>query len=100
MSGMGNMGNLGKGAKMNYGAMEAELNKKMKIAKMKERMKTKSEMNAMMKETESKLNEIKLQTPPAVSEEEIISLFGNGQTKTDNTTQNQKKNNKKKKTKK
>ena len=100
MSGMGNMGNLGKGAKMNYGAMEAELNKKMKIAKMKERMKTKSEMNAMMKETEAKLNEIKLQTPPAVSEEEIISLFGNGQTKTDNTTQNQKKNNKKKKTKK
>jgi len=94
MGNMGNMGNLGKGAKMNYGAMEAELNKKMKIAKMKERMKTKSEMNAMMKETDAKLNEIKLQTPPAVSEEELISLFGNGQ------TQNQKKNNKKKKTKK
>jgi hypothetical protein len=80
------MGGLGKGAKMNYGAMEAELEKKMRIAKMKERMKTKSEMNNMMKETQAKLQEIKLQTPPAVSEEEIISLFSKEDTKTDNKT--------------
>jgi hypothetical protein len=86
MGGLGNMGGLGKGAKMNYGAMEAELEKKMRIAKMKERMKTKSEMNNMMKETQTKLQEIKLQTPPAVSEEEIISLFSKEDTKTDNKT--------------
>jgi hypothetical protein len=86
MGGLGNMGGLGKGSKMNYGAMEAELEKKMRIAKMKERMKTKSEMNNMMKETQAKLQEIKLQTPPAVSEEEIISLFSKEDTTTDNKT--------------
>ena len=86
MGGLGNMGGLGKGAKMNYGAMEAELEKKMRIAKMKERMKTKSEMNNMMKETQAKLQEIKLQTPPAVSEEEIISLFSKEDTTIDNKT--------------
>jgi hypothetical protein len=61
------MSNPGKGAKMNFGAMEAELDKKMRLAKMKERMKSKAEMNNMMKETQSKLQEIKLQTPPSVS---------------------------------
>jgi hypothetical protein len=107
MGGVGNMGGLGKGAKMNYGAMEAELDKKMRIAKMKERMKSKSEMNNMMKETQAKLQEIKLQTPPAVSEEEIISLFTKGDAKTDKSTKNQNQNqnqtgnkNKKKKSKK
>jgi len=107
MGGLGNMGGLGKGAKMNYGAMEAELEKKMRIAKMKERMKTKSEMNNMMKETQAKLQEIKLQTPPAVSEEEIISLFSQGDAKLDKSTKNQNQNqnqtgnkNKKKKSKK
>jgi hypothetical protein len=107
MGGLGNMGGLGKGAKMNYGAMEAELEKKMRIAKMKERMKTKSEMNNMMKETQAKLQEIKLQTPSAVSEEEIISLFSQGDAKLDKSTKNQNQNqnqngnkNKKKKSKK
>ena len=95
MGGMGNMGGMGKGAKMNYGAMEAELNKKMRLAKMKERMKTKAEMNNMMKETEAKLQEIKLQTPPVVSEEEIISLFSKTDNKTDNKTNKKKKKNKK-----
>jgi hypothetical protein len=102
MGGMGNMGGLGKGAKMNYGAMETELNKKMKLAKMKERMKTKVEMNNMMRETEAKLQEIKLNTPPLVSEEEIISLFSKGDSATDNKTNksSQGQNKKKKKTKK
>jgi hypothetical protein len=67
----------------------------MKIAKMKERMKSKSEMNNMMKETEAKLHEIKLQTPPVVSEEEIISLFSKGDPPTDNKTNKKKKKSKK-----
>ena len=100
MGGMGNMGGMGKGAKMNYGAMEAELDKKMRLAKMKERMKSKAEMNKMMKETQTKLQEIKLQTPPVVSEEEIISLFSKEDKKTEKTTQNKNGNkNKKKKSK-
>ncbi len=94
MSGLG-----GKGAKMNFGAMEAELNKKMKIAKMKERMKSKAEMNNMMKETQAKLQEVKLQTIPSVSEEELISLFSkedNTEQKTTTKNKNNQKNKKKK----
>jgi hypothetical protein len=85
------MSNPGKGAKMNFGAMEAELDKKMRLAKMKERMKSKAEMNNMMKETQAKLQEIKLQTPPSVSEEEIISLFSKEDKKTDKSSKNKKK---------
>ena len=41
------------------------------------------------------LQEIKLQTPPVVSEEEIISLFSKTDNKTDNKTNKKKKKNKK-----
>jgi len=47
------MGGLGKGGKVNYGAMEAELNKKMRTAKMKERMKAKAEMNKNVKNAQT-----------------------------------------------
>jgi len=66
---------LGKGSKINYGAMEAELNKKMKIAKMKERMYAKSEMNKAMKEANEKAQENAEGSKPAISEEELIALF-------------------------
>jgi hypothetical protein len=66
---------LGKGSKINYGAMEAELNKKMKIAKMKERMYAKSEMNKAMKEATEKAQENAAGAKPAISEEELIALF-------------------------
>jgi hypothetical protein len=66
---------LGKGSKINYGAMEAELNKKMKIAKMKERMYAKSEMNKAMKEANEKAQENAAGAKPAISEEELIALF-------------------------
>jgi hypothetical protein len=91
------MSSAGKGAKMNFGAMEAELDKKMRLAKMKERMKSKAEMNNMMKETQAKLQEIKLQTPSPVSEEEIISLFSQEDKKTDKSSKNKNVNKKKKK---
>jgi hypothetical protein len=95
---LGKMGGLGKGAKMNFGAMENELNKKMKLAKMKERMKAKSDLNNLMKETQAKLNEVKLQTEPTVTDEEIISLFSKDEVKTEPNTKKSK-NNKKKKSK-
>lgn len=93
MLGKMGMSGLGKDAKMNFGAMEAEMNKKMRMAKMKERMKTKAEMNKLMKETQAKIQETQLQTPPAVSEEELISIFNDTKTKQVNKSS---KNNKKK----
>jgi len=68
---------LGKGGKVNYGAMEAELNKKMRIAKMKERMHAKSEMNKAAKEAQS--HQQQSTSKPAMSEEELIALFSKGE---------------------
>jgi hypothetical protein len=93
MLGKMGMSGLGKDAKMNFGAMEAEMNKKMRMAKMKERMKTKAEMNKLMKETQAKIQETQLNTPPAVSEEELISIFNDNKTEQVNKSS---KNNKKK----
>ena len=93
MLGKMGMSGLGKDAKMNFGAMEAEMNKKMRMAKMKERMKTKSEMNKLMKETQAKIQETQLNTQPAVSEEELISIFNDNNTEQVNKSS---KNNKKK----
>ena len=44
--GMGNLGGLGGGGKVNTAAMEANLNQKMKMAQTKERMRAKAEANA------------------------------------------------------
>jgi hypothetical protein len=68
---------LGKGGKVNYGAMEAELNKKMRIAKMKERMHAKSEMNKAAKEVQTQQQQ--QSSKPAMSEEELIALFSKGE---------------------
>jgi len=65
---------LGKGGKVNYGAMEAELNKKMRLAKMKERMHAKSEMNKAMKEAQQNQQQ-QVSSKPAMTEEELIALF-------------------------
>jgi len=82
MPGMGDMSKifsqmgipgLGKNTKVNMGAMEAQMNKNMKLAKMKERMRAK----AATKETVS--------TPaasaerPALSDEELIKIFSTGE---------------------
>ena len=70
---------LGKGAKMNMGAMESHLNKNMKAAKMRERMQAKAEANkstkAQTKSTESTANASK----PTISEEDIIKIFSTGE---------------------
>jgi hypothetical protein len=81
---------LGKGGKVNYGAMEAELNKKMRLAKMKERMHAKSEMNKAAKETQSQQHQTT--SKPAMSEEELIALFSKSE-KAEKTPRNANPNN-------
>jgi hypothetical protein len=81
MPGMGNMQQIfsqmgipglgGKNGKMNMGAMEAQLNRNLKTAKMKERMRNK--MDAKKEERTSDLN------APLVSEEEVVSIFSTGE---------------------
>jgi len=73
---------LGKGAKVNMGAMESQLNKNMKMAKMKERIKTKAEANAKAKEQAStafcNMSDT-IQTSPSISEEELLQIFSAGE---------------------
>jgi hypothetical protein len=68
---------LGKGAKMNMGAMEAQLNKNMKTAKMKERMQAKAQAN------KTELNKSQTKTTatasPMISDEDIIKIFSTGE---------------------
>jgi hypothetical protein len=70
---------LGKGAKINMGAMEAQLNKNMKMAKMKERIRTKAEAKANAKEqTDTAFCNIS-DTTPSISEEELLKIFSTGE---------------------
>lgn len=87
MPGMGNMQQmfsqmgipgLGKGAKINMGAMEAQLNRNMKTAKMKERIKSKAEANANAKAKEQEATSSSKETP-AISEEELLKIFSTGE---------------------
>lgn len=72
--GMGNLSGLG--GKVNIGAMEAQLNSKMKMAKTRERIRAKAEANAIAKEKiEEKSNTVPVLQKPAISEEELIKLF-------------------------
>ncbi len=73
--GMGNLGGLG--GKMNTGAMESQMNKRMKMAQMKERMRAKAEANAKGKTAAAAT----ATTPvmPTVSEEEILKIFSTGE---------------------
>ena len=84
MPGMGDMSKifsqmgipgLDKNTKVNMGAMEAQMNKNMKMAKMKERMKAKSEQK-LNPATASNTSQSK--TTP-LSEEELIKIFSSGE---------------------
>ena len=70
---------LGKGAKINMGAMEAQLNKNMKNAKMKERFRAKVEANAKAKEQSQTAFCNMSDAPPAVSDEELLKIFSTGE---------------------
>jgi hypothetical protein len=63
---------LGKGGKMNMGAMEAQLNKNMKAAKMRERMQAKVNKQKPADTTTATFE-------PTISEEEIIKIFSTGE---------------------
>ena len=69
---------LGKGAKMNMGAMEAQLNKNMKTAKMKERMQAKAQANAEANKAQANA-QAKTTANAAISEEDIIKIFSTGE---------------------
>ena len=76
--GMGGMGGMaGMGGKMNMGAMQSQLNKNMKNAQMRERMKAKAEANQKMKA------QTPVPTPspvtPALTDEQLISIFSSGE---------------------
>jgi hypothetical protein len=77
------MPGLGKGGKVNMGAMEAQLNRNMKAAKMKERFKAKVESkqnnvnNAMLGLNNTVLNNAEQRT--GVSDEELINIFSTGE---------------------
>jgi hypothetical protein len=73
--GMGNLG--GMGGKVNTGAMEAQLNSRMKMAKMKERMKAKSEAKAAA--TAATSTNASTPAGPTISEEEILKIFSTGE---------------------
>ena len=67
---------LGKGAKMNMGAMEAQLNKNMKTAKMKERMRAKTEAKSKEQSVPTNTN---ICNNPGISDEEILKIFSTGE---------------------
>ena len=66
---------LGKGGKLNMGAMEAQMNKNMKAAKMKERMKAKVDA----KNTQPSVAKPVTPKNHAISEEELIKIFSTGE---------------------
>jgi len=70
---------LGKGSKINMGAMEAQLNRNMKTAKMKERIRAKVEANAKSKEQAATAFCNMSDTKPLISEEEVLKIFSTGE---------------------
>jgi hypothetical protein len=87
MDGMGDiqamlskMGLGGKGSKLNMNAMQSQLNKNLKTAKMKERLREKSELNNKMKENEILENLMKDNIKEkSLTDEELISFFKSGE---------------------
>jgi len=72
---------LGKGAKMNMGAMESQLNKNMKNAQMRERMKAKVEAKAkaeLLAKAAEQLQQ-QQQQKPTISDEELLKIFSTGE---------------------
>lgn len=72
---LGKMGlnGMGGGGKVNMGAMESQLNKRMQMAKAKERMKAKAEANALKKAQEQ------LQAHKPSTDEELAKLFSSSE---------------------
>lgn len=75
LSKMGLGGAMG-GGKMNMGAMEANLNQRMKMAQMKERMQAKASANAKARSEQTQSSS---QQQPAISDEELLKLFSSSE---------------------
>ena len=77
--GMGGMG--GMGGKVNTGAMEAQLNQRLKMAKTKERIKAKAEANALKRQMEQSQSQsqVKSDQNTTPTEEELLKLFGSSE---------------------
>jgi hypothetical protein len=78
LSKMGLSGMGGGGGKMNMGAMESNLNQRMKMAQMKERMQNKAKANAE-KQAQSQTQEQNDSLKPVLSEEELLNLFSSAE---------------------
>jgi hypothetical protein len=72
LSKMGMSGLGGLGGKVNTGAMEAQLNQRLKMAKTKERIKAKAEANALRRQMEQA--QVKQEQKP-VTDEELLKIF-------------------------
>jgi hypothetical protein len=70
---------LGRGSKMNMGAMEAHLNRNMKQARTKERMRAKSEAKTAEKDKNAFCNMGDANVKSVISEEEIVKIFSTGE---------------------
>jgi urease gamma subunit len=70
---------LGKGGKLNMGAMEAMLNKNMKAAKMKERMQAKVAAKNASSTTLAKDNDNTNNVKTIISDDEIVKIFSTGE---------------------
>lgn len=77
MAGMAGMA--GGGGKMNMGAMEANLNQRMKMAQTRERCKAKAEANTKARAEQQAQAQQLAQQQPAVSEEELLKLFSSAE---------------------
>jgi hypothetical protein len=88
MGDLANMGNLGGlGGKVDVGAMEAQLNRNMKLAQTKERIKAKAEASQKARNSQSNTPLSPTPVQPAISDEELIKIFSTGE-KVDKTPRN------------
>ena len=102
LSKMGLSGLGGLGGKVDVNAMEAQLNRNLKTAQTKERMKAKSEATKLAKERDAATANVNNVQMPTISEEEILKIFSTGEAveRTPRGTTPKKSNGKKKKGKK
>lgn len=99
MEGMGDIQSMlrkmGMNGKVNKGAMESHLNRNLKLAQTKERMKAKVEANKIAKEEDKINQERKVNIPPKYSEQELVDIFS-GESEKSNNKPNKKKKKKQK----
>lgn len=79
LSKMGMSGLGGLGGKVNTGAMESQLNQRLKMAKTKERIKAKAEANALRKQMEELQKTASRPEQKPMTDDELLKLFGSSE---------------------